>query len=31
MVEVRPNVGHWIMRDRKNEVNAAVSAWIDAL
>jgi hypothetical protein len=26
-VEVRPNVGHWIMQDRGDDV----SAWIDAL
>jgi pimeloyl-ACP methyl ester carboxylesterase len=30
-VDVWSNAGHWIMQDRKDDVNAAVSAWIDAL
>jgi pimeloyl-ACP methyl ester carboxylesterase len=30
-VDVWSNTGHWIMQDRKDEVNAAVAAWIDAL
>jgi pimeloyl-ACP methyl ester carboxylesterase len=25
------NAGHWIMQDRKDDVNAAIIAWIDAL
>lgn len=30
-VEAWAGAGHWIMLDRKNDVNAAVTAWIDAL
>ncbi|CAG9274845.1 Pimeloyl-ACP methyl ester carboxylesterase [Paraburkholderia unamae] len=30
-VDVWDNTGHWIMQDRSDDVNAAVSAWIDAL
>ena len=30
-VDVWSNTGHWIMQDRKDDVNAAVTAWIDAL
>jgi pimeloyl-ACP methyl ester carboxylesterase len=30
-VDVCPNAGHWIMQDRKDDVNAAATAWIDAL
>lgn len=30
-VDVWTDAGHWIMQDRKDDVNAAVSAWIDAL
>ncbi|MGY3539764.1 pimeloyl-ACP methyl ester carboxylesterase [Bradyrhizobium sp. USDA 4515] len=30
-VDVWSNTGHWIMQDRKDEVNSAVTAWIDAL
>jgi pimeloyl-ACP methyl ester carboxylesterase len=30
-VDVWPHTGHWIMQDRKDDVNAAVTAWIDAL
>jgi pimeloyl-ACP methyl ester carboxylesterase len=30
-VDVRSNAGHWIMQDRKDDVNAAVTAWIDGL
>jgi len=30
-VDVWPNAGHWIMQDRKDDVNAAVAAWIDAV
>ena len=30
-VDVWSNAGHWIMQDRKDDVNAAVTAWIDAL
>lgn len=30
-VDVWLNAGHWIMQDRRNDVNAAVTAWIDAL
>lgn len=30
-VDVWSNTGHWIMQDRRDEVNAAVTAWIDAL
>jgi hypothetical protein len=30
-VDVWSNAGHWIMQDRKDDVNAAVIAWIDEL
>lgn len=30
-VEAWVGAGHWIMLDRKDDVNAAVTAWIDAL
>jgi pimeloyl-ACP methyl ester carboxylesterase len=30
-VDAWSNTGHWIMQDRKDDVNAAVTAWIDAL
>lgn len=30
-VDVWPDAGHWIMLDRKDEVNVAVTSWIDAL
>ncbi|WP_205421226.1 alpha/beta fold hydrolase [Rhizobium terrae] len=30
-VEAWTGAGHWIMLDRKDDVNAAVTAWIDAL
>lgn len=30
-VELWTNAGHWIMKDRPDAVNAAVTAWIDAL
>ena len=30
-VDVWPNAGHWIMQDRPDDVNAALTAWIDAL
>ncbi|WP_210237714.1 hypothetical protein [Mesorhizobium sp. M00.F.Ca.ET.216.01.1.1] len=30
-VEVWTRAGHWIMLDRNDDVNAAVTAWIDAL
>jgi pimeloyl-ACP methyl ester carboxylesterase len=30
-VDVWPNAGHWIMQDRKHDVNAALSSWIDTL
>lgn len=30
-VDVWQNAGHWIMQDRPDEVNAALTAWIDAL
>lgn len=30
-VEPWSNAGHWIMQDRKDDVNAAVTAWIEAL
>jgi pimeloyl-ACP methyl ester carboxylesterase len=30
-VDVWTNTGHWIMQDRPDDVNAAVTAWIDAL
>jgi pimeloyl-ACP methyl ester carboxylesterase len=30
-VDVWSDAGHWIMQDRKDDANAAVTAWIDAL
>jgi pimeloyl-ACP methyl ester carboxylesterase len=30
-VDIWSNTGHWIMQDRRDDVNAAVTAWIDAL
>lgn len=30
-VDVWQNAGHWIMQDRPNDVNAAVTTWIDNL
>lgn len=30
-VDVWENAGHWIMQDRKDDVNAALTAWIDRL
>lgn len=30
-VDVWSNAGHWIMQDRRDDVNAAITAWIDAL
>ncbi|MGF6244595.1 pimeloyl-ACP methyl ester carboxylesterase [Paraburkholderia sp. GAS38] len=30
-VDVWSHTGHWIMQDRSKDVNAAVTAWIDAL
>lgn len=30
-VDVWPRAGHWIMQDRREDVNAAVTAWIDAV
>jgi pimeloyl-ACP methyl ester carboxylesterase len=30
-VDVWSNAGHWVMQDRKDDMNAAVTAWIDAL
>ncbi|GAA0136747.1 alpha/beta hydrolase [Paenibacillus sp. YSY-4.3] len=30
-VDVWPNAGHWIMQDRPDDVNAALTTWIDAL
>jgi pimeloyl-ACP methyl ester carboxylesterase len=30
-VDVWTDTGHWIMQDRSDDVNAAISAWIDAL
>ncbi|WP_309086593.1 hypothetical protein [Chelativorans sp.] len=30
-VEAWTGAGHWIMLDRKDEVNAAMTAWIDTL
>jgi pimeloyl-ACP methyl ester carboxylesterase len=30
-VDVWGEAGHWIMQDRHAEVNAVVTAWIDAL
>lgn len=30
-VDVWSNAGHWLMQDRPDEINAAITAWIDAL
>jgi pimeloyl-ACP methyl ester carboxylesterase len=30
-VDVWSNAGHWIMQDRADDVNAAITAWIGAL
>lgn len=30
-VDLWPHAGHWIMQDRQEDVNAAVTAWIDAV
>jgi pimeloyl-ACP methyl ester carboxylesterase len=30
-VDLWPRAGHWIMQDRKDDVNAAIIGWIDAL
>jgi pimeloyl-ACP methyl ester carboxylesterase len=30
-VDVWSNAGHWIMQDRRDDVNTAVTTWIDAL
>jgi len=30
-VLTRPSAGHWIQQDRPDDVNRAVTAWIDAL
>ena len=30
-VDAWSNSGHWIMQDRKDDMNAAVTAWTDAL
>jgi pimeloyl-ACP methyl ester carboxylesterase len=30
-VDLWSNAGHWIMQDRKDDMNVAVTAWIDAL
>lgn len=30
-VQVWSDTGHWIMQDRKDDVNAAVTSWIDSL
>lgn len=30
-VDVWSNTGHWIMQDRKNDMNAAVAVWVDAV
>lgn len=30
-VDVWANAGHWIMQDRRDDVNAALTSWIDAL
>ncbi|WP_428698631.1 alpha/beta fold hydrolase [Stappia sp.] len=30
-VDVWSDAGHWIMQDRRDDVNAAITAWIDAL
>jgi len=30
-VDLWSNAGHWIMQDSKDDVNAAVTNWIDAL
>jgi pimeloyl-ACP methyl ester carboxylesterase len=30
-VDVWSNAGHWIMQDRRDDINAAITAWIDGL
>lgn len=30
-VDVWSQAGHWIMQDRKADVNVALTAWLDAL
>jgi pimeloyl-ACP methyl ester carboxylesterase len=30
-VDVWSNAGHWIMQDRPDDVNAAITGWIDAV
>jgi hypothetical protein len=30
-VDVWTSTGHWIMQDRADDVNTAITAWIDAL
>jgi pimeloyl-ACP methyl ester carboxylesterase len=30
-VDLWTHAGHWIMQDRKDDVNAALTAWIDTL
>ena len=30
-VDIWSNAGHWIMQDRREDANAAITAWIDAL
>lgn len=30
-VDLWSNTGHWIMQDRKDDVNTAIAAWLDAL
>ncbi len=30
-VDLWSNTGHWIMQDRKDDMNTAITAWIDAL
>jgi pimeloyl-ACP methyl ester carboxylesterase len=30
-VDLWSNAGHWIMQDRRDDTNAAIAAWIDAL
>jgi pimeloyl-ACP methyl ester carboxylesterase len=30
-IDVWPNAGHWIMQDRRDDVNVAITAWIDAI
>ncbi|MCQ5219658.1 hypothetical protein NE596_16000 [Desulfovibrio desulfuricans] len=30
-VDLWEGAGHWIMQDRKDDVNAAIITWVDAL